>query len=155
MPGHPSDQLTAYADGTLAPEDAAEIAAHLAECAHCHDVLDDLLAVRTLLRALPEHAPHPALLPRTLARLDARRSERFLLPRWAVALAIGVASVALALQLRILPTQQDPYGGAWYFQTHAQLAATHPMADVTLTSYLSSVLPYEPFQVTPEPPGTP
>lgn len=32
---HLTDQLSAYLDGILTPEDAAAVASHLAECAEC------------------------------------------------------------------------------------------------------------------------
>lgn len=142
MRGHASDQLTAYIDGTLPQEEAAEVAAHLAECEHCHSQFDDLLAVRSLLRSLPVPTPRPSLLPGTLAYLQRRRTRRLAVPSWIVAAAVGAVAATLILQLRLLPPTQDPGTGAWYFQRHAELSSTHPMADVTMASYLSSALPY-------------
>jgi len=63
---HLTDQLSAYLDGILTPEDAAAVASHLAECAECRGTLDDLQAVRNLLHTVPSRAPHPSLLPRKL-----------------------------------------------------------------------------------------
>jgi len=152
---HLTDQLTAYLDGALTSEEAAAVAAHLAECPECRGTLDDLQAVRNLLRAVPPHHPHPALLPHTFARLEhveARRS----VPRWLIATATTVAGIALLLQLR-LPAAPlgNRVSALWYFQQQAAFAAVHPMADVTLTSYLSSVLPYEIFPEWPAAQKTP
>jgi anti-sigma factor RsiW len=146
MAGHPADALSAYVDGTLTPPEAAEIAAHLAECDHCRAVVDDLLTVRSLLRSLPAPAPHPSLLPRTLARLrDRRRQPRSL--GWGLALVLGAAVAALVLQWPMMPTPgRGAPSSAWYFQRQAEMALTHPMTDVTLTSYLSSSLPYDPAE---------
>ncbi len=139
---HLTDQITAYLDGTLTPEEAAAVAAHLAECAECRGTLDDLQAVRNLLRAVPHRTPHPSLLPRTLARLDATMARRTR-PRWLIAAVTAVAAAVLLLQVRLLPAPHpDRAAGIWYFQQHAEFAVTHPMADVTLAAYLSSALPY-------------
>lgn len=140
MDAHPAEHLTAYADGALTPEEAAEIAAHLASCASCREMLDDLVAVRELLRSIPDPLPHPAALPRTLARLQRRRIPRWL-AGWAVIGAVAAAALLL-LQVRVLPPLHDPGTSAWYFQQHARLSSTQPMADLTLSSYLSSGLPY-------------
>lgn len=154
MEAHFSDQLTGYVDGILRPEEAATVAAHLAECSDCRVILDDLLAVRKLLRSLPEHAPHPSLLPRTLPRLETRPVRR-MLPRWIVATMVGAAALALALQLPLLPRPHpDQSASVWYFQRHAEFSSTHPMADTTLASYLSTVLPYELFEESSGIPGT-
>jgi len=140
---HLTDQLSAYLDGTLTPEEAAAVASHLAECAECRGTLDDLQAVRNLLRVVPDRAPHPSLLPRTLARVGAA-PHRKAAPRWMIAAAGAAVGLALLLQVRLLPTPHtDRAAGIWYFQQHAVFAAAHPMTDVALASYLSSVLPYE------------
>jgi len=56
---HLTDQLSAYLDGILTPEDAAAVASHLAECAECRGTLDDLQAVRNLLHTVPSRAVGP------------------------------------------------------------------------------------------------
>lgn len=147
---HLSDQLTAYLDGTLTAEDAAVVAAHLAECTGCRATLGDLRAVRSLLRTVPPIHPHPAVLSRTLARI-ARVETRQTVPRWLIAVATMAAGVMLLLQLRVptAPPQNSRISPLWYFQQQAEFAAAHPMADVTLTSYLSSALPYEIFPEWP------
>jgi anti-sigma factor RsiW len=152
---HLTDQLTAYLDGALTPEEAATVAAHLAECPECRGTLDDLQAVRNLLRTVSAQPPHPALLPRTFARLEHVQAQRSV-PRWLIATATTVAGLILLLQLR-LPAAPlgNRVSALWYFQQHAAFAAVHPMADVTLTSYLSSVLPYEIFPEWPAAQKTP
>ena len=140
---HLTDQLTAYLDGTLTPEEAAAVAAHLAECAECRGTLDDLQAVRNLLRAVSSRAPHPSLLPRTLARIDAA-ARRSAAPRWIIAIAAVAGAAALLMQVRLLPSPHpDRAAGIWYFQQHAEFTVLHPMGDLALASYLSSMLPYD------------
>lgn len=144
MSQHPSEQLTAYADGSLPPDGASEIAAHLAECAHCHAVVEDLQAVRTLLRSLPETPSRSLLLPQTLNRLNQIAATRLRFPRWVVPAMVGAATLAFIFQLPALPPPHpDARYGIKYFQRQAEIAAAHPMADTTLFSYLSSTLPYE------------
>jgi len=140
---HLTDQLSAYLDGTLTPEDAAAVASHLAECAECRGTLDDLQAVRNLLHTVPSRAPHPSLLPRTLAGLGGAAHRRAT-PWWMIAAAGTALGLALLLQVRLLPAPHpDRAAGLWYFQQHAVFAAAHPMSDVALASYLSGVLPYD------------
>jgi hypothetical protein len=72
-------------------------------------------------------------------------------PQWLIAVATMAAGIALLLQLRVptAPRQSNRVSPLWYFQQQAEFAAVHPMADVTLTSYLSSALPYETFPEWP------
>ncbi|MDR7435246.1 MAG: zf-HC2 domain-containing protein [Armatimonadota bacterium] len=144
MQKHPSDRLTAYVDGELTQEEAAEIAAHLAECAHCREVVSDLRAVQMLLRSLPEPSPDPSLLLQTRARLESIHAQKPSLPRWLIA---GAVAVAVAAFVALLPLSPPPgaheLGAIWHFRHHAQLASIHPLSDVTLASYLSSPLPYD------------
>lgn len=147
---HLSHELTGYLDGTLTAEEASGVAAHLAECTECRVALDGLRAVRSLLRTVPPILPHPAILSRTLGRI-ALVEPRRTVPRWLIAVATMAAGIGLLLQLRVptAPPQSTRVSPLWYFQQQAEFAAAHPMADVTLTSYLSSTLPYETFPEWP------
>ena len=147
---HLSHELTGYLDGTLTAEEASGVAAHLAECKECRVALDDLRAVRSLLRTVPPILPHPAALSRTLSRIALVETRRTV-PRWLIAVATMAAGIGLLLQLRVptAPPQSTRVSPLWYFQQQAEFAAAHPMADVTLTSYLSSALPYETFPEWP------
>jgi anti-sigma factor RsiW len=144
MREHPSDVLSAYIDGVLSQEDAAAVAAHLAECEQCHDIVTDLAKVRTLLRSAPAPVPHPAMLPRVLSRLGARTARRHGVLGWRLAVIGAAAAAALALQWPLLPAPRaDAESWVAFFQRHAEMSLTHPMTDVTLTSYLTSSLRYE------------
>ncbi len=76
---HPewTDQLSAYLDGELAPDAHAAVEAHLAGCAACREVLQDL---RALVQAAPAYAgsdPAPVVWDRIAAGIDAGRSVAF------------------------------------------------------------------------------
>jgi len=53
---HPRDDISARADGELASERRGALEAHLAGCELCRAELDELLAVRSALRGLPQVA---------------------------------------------------------------------------------------------------
>jgi hypothetical protein len=113
---HPADwqqqreQLSAYLDGELAPDDRAALETHLVTCPACQAELDDLRGLRAMLRAMPAPAlprsfmlpdegavPQPITARRTASLSPARTASRG--PRiteWAGGL---VASFGLALLL--------------------------------------------------------
>lgn len=140
---HPGDRLTAYVDGTLPAEEATAVAAHLAACRACHGVLEDLMAVRGLLRALPDPEPRPWVLPRVLARIEARRQRRARL-RWTVAAVCAGALLAVALNLPVDRGVERTLPGA-HFRQHAEASMLHPLADITLAGYLTDAWPYGPL----------
>jgi hypothetical protein len=53
--------LSAYLDNALAPEERADVAAHLQQCGQCSDILADLRRFDTVLKQLPRVSPDPAL----------------------------------------------------------------------------------------------
>ncbi len=53
---HPSGDISAHADGELAPGRLDALETHLAGCQRCRTELADLLAVRSALRDLPQVA---------------------------------------------------------------------------------------------------
>ncbi|MDQ7859359.1 MAG: zf-HC2 domain-containing protein [Armatimonadota bacterium] len=141
---HPSDVLSGYLDAALSPQQAAEVAAHLAECESCRAVLGDLQSVRAVLRAVPRPSPHPALLPRMLARLAAGRQREAFLVRWGVTVAVMAAAAIAILFLPLAPRPSAAHNGTRYFRQHAEMTQTLPIPDVSLPSYLSTPLPYHP-----------
>jgi len=89
-------QLSAYLDGELTPEWAAEVREHLAGCAACRADLEGLRAVKRLLGALPVPEPPGDLETAILARVErARRWWWLPRPRPAVALAAAALTVVL------------------------------------------------------------
>ena len=57
------DRLSEYLDDELTPAERAALDAHLAGCATCRAVLDDLTRVRARARALPDQRPANDLWP--------------------------------------------------------------------------------------------
>jgi anti-sigma factor RsiW len=93
---HSSERLSAYLDGELPPAEAAELEAHLRECAACAQALDEMLAVDSSARALAVDAPEgyfDAFPGRVRARLRARRRWKLPVWTWAAAAALLLAVV--------------------------------------------------------------
>lgn len=61
---HLQEQLSAYVDDALAPEERRAVETHLAECAQCRMQLAELRAVSGLLASLPQPVPRRSLVPR-------------------------------------------------------------------------------------------
>ncbi|MBM4420489.1 MAG: hypothetical protein FJ034_02665, partial [Chloroflexi bacterium] len=64
MTAHPIADLSAYADGALAPAARDAVAAHLDACSACSVRLADLRAVSRALGALEGPLPRRSLMPR-------------------------------------------------------------------------------------------
>lgn len=74
---HPEvSEVSAYAEGILPPEQAAEVRTHLTECTLCEDVLTSLQEIRAALGSLPA----PTRMPEDVAsRIDAALAAEALL----------------------------------------------------------------------------
>jgi|FaiFalDrversion2_1042247.scaffolds.fasta_scaffold00930_2 anti-sigma factor RsiW len=136
---HPQDLLSAYVDGTLSAEEATRIAAHLAVCASCRGVVEDLLAVRVLLRRVPQPQPRPEALADTLRRLEEKASPalptRRLLP---ALLAASVLALLLYLPWPFVPPGTERTA---HLQHHARITLTHPLSDAVLNAFLAVPFP--------------
>ena len=90
---HPSDLLSAFLDGELAPTETGTVAAHLGRCETCAAELAGLTKVRDWIRHLPvEEPPIPFV-------SSLRRPQRWM---WAAASA---AAAVLAIGLVVSPAQ--------------------------------------------------
>ncbi|MFN3285300.1 MAG: zf-HC2 domain-containing protein [bacterium] len=143
---HPQDLLSGYVDGALSAHEAAEVAAHLAECPSCRETVSDLLALRRLLAAAKPPDPDPELLSRLLrADLGARRP-RLYVTRWlAVAAATALLTVASARVSHLPPGSGR---AVRELREHARLATHTPLNDLGLASFLSALL-QEPVEDNP------
>lgn len=73
--GEWTDRLSEYMDGGLAPDDHAEVEAHLAECGECRRVLEDLRAVAAQARELGPREPTRDLWAGIAATIEAPTPE--------------------------------------------------------------------------------
>ena len=130
---HPSfeAQLDAYLDDELAPADARELEAHLAQCRECERFRKERLELRAAIRAeVPTFEAPAALRDRVRAAVGAARGVRA--PRrFAVRgvwrpLAVAASLVVVAL-------------GSW--RLAVQRAAGETLAEDILTSHIRSLMP--------------
>jgi negative regulator of sigma E activity len=110
MSGHERERLSAYLDGELPAAERAEVAAHLAACPECAELLAAFAAVDEEAGSLPAEAPDgyfDGFAARVTARLAAERpaaarARRLPAWTWAAAAALLLA-VVTPLTLRRTP----------------------------------------------------
>ncbi len=130
-------QLSAYLDRELPPEQEAAVRRHVAGCAQCREELARLNQVKRLLGALPER-PAPDLWPPVRGALAEARVRR---PAWwtvwrerpAAAFA-AAAAVVLLLLLPLARGQIDrlraaEFGAELFVREHAIATAEDPLVD--------------------------
>jgi len=105
------DRLSEYVDGELAPAEAAACEAHLAGCAECRKLQDDLRRLAGEVRALAPRPPARDLWPGIAGELRraGRTSSR---AAWLLAFAAGVlatlgAVLAYRLVIRGVPAEPE------------------------------------------------
>jgi hypothetical protein len=64
------DVINDYVDGTLEPSQRGAVEAHLASCAHCRALADDLRRIVSAASALPTMAPNPVVWHRLSQRVQ-------------------------------------------------------------------------------------
>ena len=100
---HPRGEISAHADGELAPDRLDTLEAHLTGCERCRTEFDELLAVRSALRDLPQAtAPRsftltPAMAEREPAPVTSRATPSFVAMRVAGAGFAAVLAVVVML----------------------------------------------------------
>lgn len=119
---HPRlELLSCYLDNQVSSEERCQIEEHLAICAECREVVNDLRRVSQWMKTLPQEEPsHPV----QVAPAPARPTARLALPPWAVPTAVATAlllvvlvATDLSLGLQARQTSPLPPPGA---------AAVHP-----------------------------
>src|SRR5688572_20129948 len=85
-----TDRLSEYLDGELAPADRLEIEAHLASCAGCRNLIEELRAVARRAGSLEDRPPGTNLWPPIAARIGAPAS------RWTRRVSFTVPQLAAA-----------------------------------------------------------
>jgi len=100
---HPRGEISAHADGELAPDRLGGLEAHLSGCERCRTELGELLAVRSALRDLPQAAAPrsftltPAMAERKPAPVASRTTPSFVAMRIAGAGFAAVLAVVVML----------------------------------------------------------
>ncbi len=100
---HPHGDISAHADGELAPDRREALDAHLEACERCGTELDELLSVRSALRGLPSSpAPRsfaltPAMTEREPTPVTSRATPSFVAMRVAGAGFAAVLAVVVML----------------------------------------------------------
>ena len=131
---HPSfeAQLDAYLDDELAPADARELEAHLAQCRECARFRNERLELRAAIRAqVPTFEAPATLRDRVRAAVGAtggvaRAPRRFAVRGMWRSLALAASLVVVAL-------------GSW--RLALQRAAGESLGDDVLTSHIRSLMP--------------
>lgn len=111
----PGEDLSAYLDGMLPPEEAARVTTHLAHCVLCQAELDGLAAVRQELARLPTLLPSPAFIERVLAALPAASAQPAPARRsspWRLAALRYTAAVLVLSMVLLVSTQRLSSGPA-------------------------------------------
>ena len=133
---HPRDDISAHADGELAPDRLDPLETHLAGCERCRKELADLLAVRTALRDLPQvAAPRsftltPAMAEREPLPVTSRSTPSFVAMR--VAGAGFAAVLAVVVMLDAGGFVDDNGGGG--DDSSAELLDAAPASRIVTTS---------------------
>ena len=108
---HPTDDLTALADGALSPERADEVRRHLAGCERCRALHARIAGAVAALSGLPPPPePSPWFAVRLEARLASEASRRrgplaalsTLAWRWRIAAPVGVLAAAAAVAVMVV-----------------------------------------------------
>jgi len=126
---HPSfeAQLDAYLDDELAPPEARELEAHIAQCPECARFRDERLALRAAIKArVPGFQAPEALRERVRTALRTRVPRRFGAPVIWRTLALAAALAVVALGSRTLSLRQ---------------ASGDRLADDVLASHIRSLMP--------------
>lgn len=161
MSGHITDRLSAYLDGALNVRDLERVQAHLETCPACVREYDELVALRGLLRSLPEPAVPEGFVQRLHWRLTrevaqgARAGRRDLLAAVSrpasLRLALACAALLLVLGLPLgwvarWGAHERPLDADAYLRDYLLLSTNRPLADEAAATLVTSTT------ASPEPP---
>lgn len=134
-------QLSAYLDGELAPDEMAEVRRHLTDCPDCQEELEGLRVVKTTLAGLKQPAlptDFAAGVWERIERSPADAVSRWTAPwAWLRRPALAAAAVALALILAAVPLVRGHLGRLraaevspdLFIRTYMPAAAEDPLTD--------------------------
>jgi anti-sigma factor RsiW len=137
MSAHAGERLSAWIDGHLDAEAAAQVASHVGACDRCRQEVEDLRRVRSLLRRVDVPPLRPAFWGRLEARLAEERERLSRRQIWRRAL-LPAAVAAGALGLAFLPVGEAPLNLDSYLHEHAQYRALHPLTDSAVVTLVGT-----------------
>lgn len=125
---HPAERLSEFVDGRLPAEDARDLHAHLEVCATCQREVEELLALRRLLREVAAPEPREVFWVRLNAQVEEERRRLSRRRLWRGAAVVGVAALAaVVLAMAPIPEVSAPVDG--YIREHARYRLLHPLTD--------------------------
>jgi len=125
-----SEGLSAYVDGELSLQERRDLEAHLEHCSRCHEELESLRAVSSLVGSLPAVEPSEAFTSTLTRELIARQPRRWLrpIPLFVRNLVPALAVAALVLLgvtlVFVIPMVRRPGRQAEHFEEAAEPTAT-------------------------------
>lgn len=131
-------QLSAYLDGELTPDEMAEVRRHLTDCQACQEELDGLRATKTMLAGLKQPELPTDFAAGLWARIERPQQQAWASPlAWFRRPALAVAAVALALVLVGVPLVRGHLGRLkaaevspdLFIRTYMPAAAEDPLVD--------------------------
>ena len=133
---HPEEQLSAFIDGELDARQSESVARHLADCADCTALLDELREARAMLSALPREVPTRSFVlgpeharEHTAAAPPARRRSSFsFAPAIAATVLIGLL---FADAINLQATSQDESTGSLAGASQSDLAGRQSTEDAS------------------------
>jgi anti-sigma factor RsiW len=159
---HVTDRLSAYLDGALGVTDLEYVRGHIETCPACLHEFEELRALRSLLRQLPEPVAPEGFAERVRWRLQREAGRRvrvslrdvlsipLLRPtaaRWALAGAALLLVVGLPLGwLAGRAAHETPLDADLYLRDYLVLSIDRPLTDEATTTLVSSTV------FAPEPP---
>jgi anti-sigma factor RsiW len=124
-----NSRLSAYVDGTLTSAELRQVNAHLASCRRCREDVQEIQAIRRVLRSMPEHEAPAAFWDDTLRMIRSRARRKPAPFAYARIAGTAVAALALAIILFVNSADRQVIDVA---PAHERLLTINPLSLVSL-----------------------
>ncbi len=128
MSAHPGERLSEWLDGRLDDAAAEAVARHLEDCARCRVEVEDLRAVRTLLRTAETPPARETFWAHVEGRIADERAQ-MQRRRWFRLIIPSAVAALAAAALALAPAPEVPLDIQGYVNEHARYRTLHPLAD--------------------------